>query len=571
MLIIFLFLINQTLFETEEKKDFEVILSELENLRENPVDLNTASLEEFLKIPFLKYSDALKILAYREKAGPFEKFEELYKIPGLDSNSIEEIRPFLAVKKKPVRLKGIASRLRFKRNLKEKKSEEYYTNTKTEIGDYKIYLVTEKDPYEISFFDYYSTGVLIDEGKRRFALGKYNLNIGSGVMLSSVGSFFSGIDYRILTHKQGIIPHTSVMENGGFFGAAVSDSLFLNYCLFYSHQRLDGRIDTSGYARSFDESGNHIDSLSIARKDRIEEEIFGYDIQYRYKRIQLSNHTYLCNYEPPFVCEDSLNQFYGKSFWISGLELKYFAERFIIFSEFARSFQNRTGGIFGWSGILPYNLDFNLSGKFFSPNFYSPKGIESDADYIGVVFDLNHHSILDVGTTLNINTDNEVDTTNYDLRLNLNKNIGFTQWGTQFRWFYKEGNRQSSGTRVSLRLLPKRFLYFGLRLEERYNYQDSLCRGILGGIESGLETKFFKLIGRYSLFDIDDYAVRIFVYEPDLPGIINNRVFYGQGNSYLVYLSINPYKGMNISLKYFAMEKDSLSQQIGFQLDSQIK
>lgn len=573
--MIFLFIItiaNTDFWETEQQKDFEVILLDLENLKNNPIDLNTADLKDLVKIPFLKVADCLRIIGYREKFGLFESVDDLYKIGGLDKALIEEICPYVAVKIKPIKWKSLQNRLRIQKDIKESGSAEYYTKTTLDINDDKIFLITERDPYETSPIDYYSAGIVVDEGKRRFALGKYNLDFGSGVMLSSVGSFFQGVDFRMLTGERGIMPYTSVIENGGFFGAALSDSLFLDYCLFYSNQKLDGRVDTLGYAWSFDESGNHIDSSSIARKDRIREEIFGYNLQYYKNNIQLSQRTYWSDYEPPFVCKDSLTEFYGKNYWLGGMEIKYYAEQFLVFAEICRSFQNRLGGVFGWSGLMPYNFEFNLATKYFNPGFYAPKGIEAEKDYLGTYFDLTNCSrLIEAGTTLNIYTNNAADTSHYDLRLKFAKTLGIAETKIQFRWLYREIYKELSGSRVFLRIRPKKFLYLDLRLEDKYVYEDTLKNGIFGGIELGLETKVITTKIRYGIFDIDNYSARIYVYEPDLPGIVNNRMVYGKGNYGFIYLVLKPIKNIDIGIKYFAMEKDSLTQHISAHLDTKLK
>ncbi len=570
LLLIFLYYtLDATLFESEEKRDFEAVFLELEELRKNPLDINTCSLEELLKIPFLKIPDALRIVAYREKSGPFENLEELNKVPALDTITILQIRPYLTIKRKPIKWKEIESRIRIRERLKEKESPEYYTRTKVRVSDYTIFLLTEKDPNESSFFDYYSAGILIEEGKRRFALGNYNLDFGSGVMLSSVGSLFQGIDFRMLTRERGIIPYTSTMENGGFFGAALSDSLFLNYSLFYSNQKLDGIVDSNGYAHSFYESGDHIDSLAQSRKDRIREEIIGYNIQYRNPSIIFSNKTYWSGYEPPFVCADSLTDFYGANYWITGLDIRYLAERFIIFGELTRSFQNRLGAILGGSGIMPFNFEFNLAAKYFSPGFYAPKGIESKKDYIGAIIDFNNHSrIINAGTSLNIYTNPEADTNRYDLKLNLTKVIGLVEFKSQLRWLFRSGIKELTSSRIFLKISPIKPLYFNLRLEEKYSYGDTLLRGIYGGVDIGLNTKSFELLLRLSAFESESYKTRLFIYEPDLPGVINNRMVYGKGEYGIIFVKFRPINYINISLKYSAMDRDSLSQQFGIQLDS---
>lgn len=569
--LIFLLLntLNQDLFETEQEKDFETILYELEMLKNNPIDLNTADLKELSRLPFLRPVDCLKIIGYREKFGRFETVDDLLKIKGFDRAFVELIRPYVTIKTKPIKWKGVENRLRIQKDLDKNGSEEYYTKNIFKINDYKIFLITEKDPYESSFLDYYSAGILIDEGKRRFVIGNYNLDFGTGIVLSASGTFFQGSNFTILTRERGIIPYTSTMENGGFFGAALGDTLFVNYSIFYSNQKLDGRIDTSGYARSFDPSGNHIDSTSLARKDRIREEIFGYNLRYNRENLQIGQTTYWSFYEPSFICSDSTTNFYGKNYCMNGINLNYYTERFILFGEFARSFQNRLGCIFGWTGLLSYNFEFNLAGKYFNPGFYAPKGAEAEEDYIGLYFDLNNSSkIIDAGTTINIYTNNQADTNSYDLRFNLSKVVGFAETKINLRWLYQENRKELSGSRIFLRIRTRKFFYLDLRLEEKYDYGDTLKRGQFGGIELGIDTKFIDTKLRYGLFDTDSYSTRIYVYEPDLPGIIKNRMVYGRGRYGFIYFSVMPVTNIKISIKFAFTERDLLKREFGAQLDT---
>lgn len=566
--LLLLFLLNVEIFETEETRDFEIIVKEFESLKISPLDINTAAQEDLMKIPYLTITDCLKIIGYRQKYGPFSSVEDLSNIPGLDQITVNRIKPYMTIKAKPFKLENLTTRIRFKKTLKETKSEEYYTRSQAVFNEYNIFLITEKDPYESSFFDYYASGLLIDEGKRRFAFGKYDLDLGSGVILSSVGSFFQSTDFRMITSERGIIPYTSTIENSGFFGAALSDSLFLNYTLFYSNQKLDGRIDSLGYARSFDETGKHIDSLSINRKDCINEELWGYDIKYHLPNILIANRAYLCNYNPPFVCEDSFSQFYGKNFWITGLGAKYFGDYFVLFTEVARAYKNRLGGLFGFSGLFPYNLDFNIAGKYFPLGFYSPKGIEADNDFLGLTIDVNHNSKLaNLGANLNINNQTEEDSSRYDLRLNFEKGLGILNSKFQMRWRYVENTMELSGSKIFLRLAPIKIVYFDLRLEEKYIYDDTLQKGIFAGFELGIDFKKFESKIRYGVFNTDSYASRIFVYEPDLPGVINNRMLYEKGQYGLIYLGLKPINKVILSFKFSAIEKDSLTQQIGAQFD----
>ncbi|KPJ74244.1 hypothetical protein AMJ52_01340 [candidate division TA06 bacterium DG_78] len=557
---------DATIFETEEERDFEIIIDDIENLTKNPIDINTAHFEDLAKIPYLLPVHCLKIIEHR----PFSTINELVNIPGIDRVIFENIKPFVTIEAKPFSFEKLTTRMRVMTQMPhEQNSEGYYTKSQCILNHYNIFLVTEKDPHESSFFDYYSAGVIINDRNWEFAFGKYNLDLGTGVVLSPIGSFFTTTDFRVMMNERGILPYTSSLENSGFFGAAFSDSFFVKYTVFYSNQKLDGRIDSLGFARSFYESGKHTDSSSLSRKDRINEEIMGYDLRYRFSNLLISNRSYRCVYSPEFVCDDSFAQFYGDKFWISAIGLNYYGDQFVVFSEWARSFNNHSGGLFGFSGFFPY-FDFNLAGKYFPLGFCSPKGVEADDNYFGGTLDISHHSkLINLGTTVTFDNMVETDSAKYGLRVNLEKSYGVLNTKFQIRWRFTRETMDLSGARVFLRITPIKAIFFDLRLEEKHVYDSNeLDRGIFGAIEAGLLLKNMRLRVRYGLFNTDSYASRIYVYEVDLPGIINNRMLYNDGYYGFIHLGIKPIEIITTTFKYSLVHKDSdTATQIGCQID----
>jgi hypothetical protein len=568
-LLIIITLPEDLIFKTEQDIDFELILRDLEYLEKNPLDINRAGVEDLAQIPFLSVNLCIRIVEYRTAHGSFRSLDDLSQINGIDPTLIDIVRPYVAIGFKKIELKKITARVRVATGLPaEEGSSEYHTKMGIVLDEYRLYTVTEKDPYENYFFDHYAVGLLVDEGMRKFALGKYNLDLGAGVVLSSVGSFFTGLDYRIMMNERGLIPYSSTVENGGFFGAAFSDSFLVKYTLFYSDQKLDGRVDSLGFARSFDESGEHVDSLSLSHKDQINEEIFGFDLRYRNQNMLISNRTFFCSYAPAFATTDSLEKFYGDDFYITGVELKYFGESFVVFSEIARSWKNHIGGLFGFSTAFSC-IDFTLAGRYFPPAFYSPKGIEAEANHAGGTVDLRHHSrVVDVGFNLSLDNKIDEDTTKYDFRLNFSKRLGILDARVNFRRRYRAEEKDISGSEVLLRIKPVGFLFFDFRFEQKSVFEDTVESGIFAALELGLDFKNFDARVRYGIFDTDSYAARIYAYEIDLPGTISNRMLYDRGYYGFIYLAVKPIPGVKLTAKYSAVSRDEGSdRKLGGQID----
>lgn len=562
--------IDADIFEAEEDKDYVIIFEDLEFLRNHPINLNTANLEELTKVPYLSITDCLKIINYREQYGYFSSPHDLLRISGFNPFWLEEILPYVTVKFDLQTLRKFTARLRARSEVPTVPgSMAYFSKSQCLLGHYNIFFINERDPYENSLFDYWSSGVLVEQGPRAFALGKYNLDIGSGVILSPLGSFFNSADFRILIKERGILPYTSVLENGGFFGAALRDSMFVNFTLFYSNQNLDGRVDSSGYALSFDISGEHTDSVSLHRKDRIVEKIMGFDVNYRFRDVLVANRTYLCSYSPSFVCSDSFHDFYGESFWISGVGIKYYSNAFIVFSEVARTYYDRVGGLFGCSGVVPY-FDIQFAGKYFPAGFYSPKGIEAEDNYYGGIVNISSHlRYFDLGTTFTLDSKLDEDSVKYGFRLNISKSLGMLFAKFQVRCRYTSQSLDLSGSKIFVRFKPIKQLFFDLRLEERYVFDpDNIEKGIFGGLEAVLDISRMRFRGRYGIFETDSYASRLFVHETDLPGIITNRMLYYKGNCGFLHFTYKPADYLKFTCKYSTIKRDTLrQQQVGAQVD----
>ena len=65
---------------------------------EKLIDINSADAEELCKLSGIGESKAKDIINYREKKGPFQKKEDLMKVPGIKENLYEKIADSIVVK-----------------------------------------------------------------------------------------------------------------------------------------------------------------------------------------------------------------------------------------------------------------------------------------------------------------------------------------------------------------------------------------------------------------------------------------------------------------------------------------
>ena len=64
-----------------------------------PVDLNTADTTALESVPGIGKSLSQRIVAFRDKNGPYQSVDDLLKVQGVGEKSIQKLRPYLTVSK----------------------------------------------------------------------------------------------------------------------------------------------------------------------------------------------------------------------------------------------------------------------------------------------------------------------------------------------------------------------------------------------------------------------------------------------------------------------------------------
>ncbi len=64
-----------------------------------PVNINTATKEELMKLPGIGEATAERIMMYREDKGEFKSIKELLKIKGIGEKKLEQLKPLIKIGK----------------------------------------------------------------------------------------------------------------------------------------------------------------------------------------------------------------------------------------------------------------------------------------------------------------------------------------------------------------------------------------------------------------------------------------------------------------------------------------
>lgn len=70
-----------------------------------PLDLNSAGVEQLRLVPGIGPKTAAAIVNFRVKSGPFRRVEDLLAIKGISKRKLEELRPYVAVVAPPTAAK----------------------------------------------------------------------------------------------------------------------------------------------------------------------------------------------------------------------------------------------------------------------------------------------------------------------------------------------------------------------------------------------------------------------------------------------------------------------------------
>jgi len=90
-------ILNNLLEESQDEDISSNLYDVLEDLLQNPINLNTASNNELQKIPYIDFPIAKEIINHRNKYGKFFSTNELYSIKEIPSDIVKKIIPFVTV------------------------------------------------------------------------------------------------------------------------------------------------------------------------------------------------------------------------------------------------------------------------------------------------------------------------------------------------------------------------------------------------------------------------------------------------------------------------------------------
>ena len=394
--------------ETSELQITELI-ELLEELANNPVNINRAGLDELAGVPALNLQTARAIISYRETTKPFESILELLEVDGIGSVTFENIQPFLTVGKSADLRKDLYLNLRYWTHNSRLETLAGYQQVLTpregynrpdSLGGYlgspvkynhrlryrsdhiSVNLTQDKDPGESltgpSDFDFTSWHVAIEDLGllENLIVGDFRVSYGQGLTLWNGGAFgkSSNIIGSAIKNDPGIRPYTSYQETNGFRGVAATVGRQFQLSGFYSNRSRTASETEEGFVRFPTSSGLHRTTNESNRRLNLNQETFGGRVRYQtaYAIIGVSGYHNLFNQTvikgtQPY----QLFGFEGRKLSALGTDVRLNMGSTTIFGEIARSSNGSFGGITGTEVSIMESTDLALAYRNYARDFQS--------------------------------------------------------------------------------------------------------------------------------------------------------------------------------------------------------
>ncbi len=602
-------IIDNLIGESAEESENSELINVIEDLTNNPIDLNSATIDELQKIPYIDFRAAMNIIKYRDKTGRFFSKHELFSVEGLSSETVENILPMVSVQNiinnqdklhdKYLRSNfnsgsGLKIRSRTSKELQPQDGyadgafagsqiKEYNRLLWKYSNDFQAGITFEKDAGEKPLNEFTSAHLSIKNFLffDQVILGDFNFQFGQGLAVWSPYGFSKGQDAIFPAKKEGskIIPYTSTDENNFFRGLAFTSSWkSFNLSCYLSRNYFDASIDSiSGDIISVPLDGYHRTVNEIVRRKTAYETSFGVNLGINYsKNINAGFLIYHSSFNKSFQSystnekRGSLFNYYSFYYDLYFPNINLFGESVYNGKSIAsiNSFQYSNGTNFGFLvSIRSYPRNYiNLHGLGFGEHskdlnnefgIYTGIKLKTPAGIFNFYFDQFKFPLSSY--------QNPLPSDGNELSASL---ISKPATSMETKLLFKIQNKETGTEINNCLLVARRFrqnyrLEISKRLNEktilkgRFDFNNFNIKGV--GIEKGFlffqELKFQSsrsagFLGRIVFFKTDSFNSAIYEYESGFSGVLSNLALFGEGLRWYLILRYKLLPQVEISIKY---------------------
>lgn len=471
-------------------------------------------------------------------------------------------------------------------------------------GYYSIGFTAEKDPGEkITWdpetrrygMDYYSFHFMLENigPVKRLIVGDFSMDFGQGLVFASGIRFGKGTEpiTTIRRNNLGLRPYRSAYESKDYSGVAVtSDFNNVSLTAFISRVMRDARLrsfqndslEIIQYTSTINEVGLHRTPSEIQTKNKLSDQAAGVNINIHMlnKRLNAGLNAVFNSFSVPLFPDKRtyrIFQFNGRENLNSGIYLNYYFKGGHAFSEMAMS---QSGGVAYAAGIIlnPASMiQTSLHMRNYAPNYHSFNGQAFGENITignekGIYWGIRINPVPKLTITSYVDYFRfpwlryRTDAPSHGLDFMLSAQYHITDHSRlSIRYREKETkfNHHIAGAPITS-IYPKsisRFLLeFENQIDDNWKIKSSVHassssfgtdtgKGFLIAQDVLYSRSRWSLALRFSIFDVDNYDSRIFIYERDMLYVFAIPSFYRSGLRYYINARYDLNSSISIWLK----------------------
>lgn len=571
-----------------ESENWQLSMDELREFTENKLDLNNATDEDLLRLPFLSGQQVMDIREYLYRYGSMKSAAELMMIPSIDYETrrllllctyigqVEERNSFPSIDK-------IA---RYGRNeivatghvpLYDRKGDEWgYLGYKYKhwlryqftYGKWiKAGIIASQDAGEPFFagrnkngYDYVSPYIIVRNlgMVKTIALGRYRARFGMGLVVNN--SFTMGKQGALASLgrvSRGLYTHSSRME--GYFmqggGMTIGLGKHVDMTAFVSHRSIDATLNKEDNSiATILRTGYHRTASEMVRRRNATHTVMGGNVNYRYNRLHIGATACYTSFDKPLHPDTS--QIYkriapwGKRFRNAGVDYGYISRRLTINGEVAVSDGGGLATINSISAIPAKGLSLVAIHRFYSYRYHSLTGncfsengtVQNESGlYLGVTTQISRRLSTSHYADYAYSPWPRYMATGSSRTFDTQHTMTWTKGNMDIaaRYRFKTWNRDNSDThemgRVARHRLKLSATYNGASLYLRTQADATLydnetsSTGIMAGQQVGVKCKGWNAYAGLAYFHTEDYESRVYAYERSTLYTLSFPMLYGHG------------------------------------------
>ncbi|MFZ2285604.1 MAG: hypothetical protein WAV93_01335 [Bacteroidales bacterium] len=381
-----------------DDSDPAVLLEELAELKESPVNINTGDTREISRLFFLTEFQVMVLADHVRKNGNVVTIYELALLPAFDRNTVMLMAPYITLQPAPastVRSYGhttvtMSASTRFISGDTVKQGVRSLVKLKHEHGRFSLVLTAENDPGESLTFknshgpDFLS-GYLEFRGRGlvdRLIAGDYALRIGEGLVFNSsrwMGSWLSSPSF--MSGKSTSSPYSSAEENNFFRGVTlILGSMNTGAVIFASTNKIDARLivnedSVATAVTNLVSGGLHVSESQLEARNSLTESVAGFHLNAGGEKIRggvtASATWFSLPFRPDRSKPENLHSFDGDKLLNLAADFRAGTGPVLVFAEAGVSFPGSWAATAGLRARPSGMVTFNILARHYSPDYHS--------------------------------------------------------------------------------------------------------------------------------------------------------------------------------------------------------